>query len=127
MINGLATGNFDYDGPVCEWKKGDARGQVYLEHAQLKALPFLDNLALIATLNGLSTVALDEAKSDITYHAGNFAFPNLSLSKNETISLHGNVNIAADGEVDGATQLGLTASVVEPMPSLKSLSTIFLR
>ncbi|MDR0533576.1 MAG: hypothetical protein LBH01_06445 [Verrucomicrobiales bacterium] len=118
-VNSLMNGTGDYTGSVFDWQKGKAHGSLQFEQAELSALPFITKLAAIPSLNSLLSATLDEAKTDYNYTTGNFNFTKLVLTKNQLISLQGNLDVSASRELNGNFKLGIPTNALAIAPPVK--------
>jgi hypothetical protein len=118
-VNSLMNGTGDYAGSVFDWQKGKAHGSLQFEKAELSALPFITKLAAIPSLNSLLSTTLDEAKTDYNYTTGNFNFTKLVLTKNQLISLQGNLDVSSNRELNGSFKLGIPTNALAIVPPVK--------
>jgi len=116
-LSGLAAIDLTYSGDDAG---GTAQGTVALTHAKFNVLPWLGKVTLMVGLPDLSGVEVDKATSDFTWKDGALHLANIDMRKNDVTRIAGEVDLDAQGNVDGKLKLGLPSAVTAKWPQLQS-------
>ena len=117
QLSGLAAINLTYTGND---QGGTAQGTVALSHAKFNVLPMLSKLALMVGLPDISGVEVDKATSDFNWKDGALHLTNIDVRKNDVTRIAGNLDLDAQGNVDGKLKLGLPSAVTAKWPQLQT-------
>jgi len=116
-LAGLAAIDLTYSGTDAG---GTAQGTLALTHAKFNVLPWLGKVTLMVGLPDLSGVEVDKATSDFTWKDGALHLTNIDVRKNDVTRIAGQVDLDAQGNVDGKLKLGLPSAVTAKWPQLQS-------
>jgi hypothetical protein len=116
-LSGLAAIDLTYAGNDAG---GTARGTVALTHAKFNVLPLLTKVTTLVGLPDISGVEVDKATSDFTWKDGALHLANIDVRKNDVMRIEGDVDLDAQGNVDGKLKLGLPSTVTAKWPQLQS-------
>jgi hypothetical protein len=116
-LSGLATGDLHYEGND---QGGSAKGQLALNHGKFNVLPWLGKVTLMVGLPDISDVEVDKATSDFNWKDGALQLTNLDVRKNDVVRVGGEVDIDANGQVDGRIKLGLPSSITAKWPQVQT-------
>ncbi len=116
-ISGLAAIDLAYTGNDAG---GTATGSVALTHAKFNVLPWLGKVTMMVGLPDLSGVELDKATSNYTWKNGALHLTNIDVRKNDVTRIAGDVDLDAQGNVDGKLKLGLPSAVTAKWPQLQT-------
>jgi hypothetical protein len=117
QLSGLAAIDLTYTGND---QGGTAQGTVALSHAKFNVLPMLSKLALMVGLPDISGVEVDKATSDFNWKDGTLHLTNIDVHKNDVTRIAGDLDLDAQGNVDGKLKLGLPSAVTAKWPQLQT-------
>ena len=115
-LSGLATGNLSYQGDDAG---GQATGQIAVAHGKFNVLPFLGKIAGVVGLPDISGVEVDKATTDFMWKDRALHLTNIDVRKTDVTRIAGQVDVGADGQVDGHLKLGLPDAVLGKWPQLQ--------
>ncbi|HEX4140733.1 MAG TPA: hypothetical protein VHY09_10330, partial [Candidatus Methylacidiphilales bacterium] len=116
-VSGLAAINLTYTGNDAG---GTAAGSVALSHGKFNVLPWLSKVTLMVGLPDISGVEVDKATSDFTWKDGALHLSNIDVRKNDVTRIAGDLDLDAQGNVDGKLKLGLPSAVTAKWPQLQT-------
>ena len=117
QLSGLADLDMTYTGND---SGGSAQGSVALSHAKFDVLPMLSKVALMTGLPDISGVEVDKATSDFSWKDGALHLTNIDVRKNDVTRIAGDLDVDAQGNVDGRLKLGLPSTVTAKWPQLQT-------
>jgi hypothetical protein len=115
-LSGLASGDLHYNGND---RGGTAKGQIAVNHGKFNILPWLDKVTSLVGLGGISNVEVDKATTDFEWKDRALHLTNLDVRKNDVTRIAGQVDVDANGQVDGKLKLGLPSTVTAKWPQLQ--------
>jgi hypothetical protein len=116
-LSGLASGDLHYVGDDLG---GDAKGQLAVSHGRFNALPWLGKLTAMVGLQDISDVEVDRETTDFEWKDHALHLTNVDILKNDVTWITGQVDVDANGQVDGKLQLGLPSSVTSKWPQIQA-------
>jgi len=115
-LSGLASGDLHYEGNA---QGGVARGQLAVNHGKFNVLPWLGKVTSLVGLQDISDVEVDKATTDFEWKDHTLHLINLDIRKNDVTRIAGEIDVDAQGQVDGKIKLGLPSSVTSKWPQLQ--------
>lgn len=115
-LSGLASGDLHYEGND---QGGSAKGQLAVNHGKFNVLPWLGKVTSLVGLQDISNVEVDKATSDFEWKDRTLHLTNLDVRKNDVTRITGEVDLDANGQVDGKLKLGLPSTVTAKWPQLQ--------
>jgi hypothetical protein len=116
-LDGLAQLDLSYTGNDAG---GTAQGTLSLTHAKFNVLPWLSKVTLLVGLPDMTGVEVDKATSDFAWKDGALHLTNIDVRKNDVMRIAGDVDVDAQGNVDGKLKLGLPSVVTAKWPQLQT-------
>jgi len=115
-LTGQANGELHYEGND---KGGGAKGQIAVNHGKFNVLPWIGKVTLMVGLPDISDVEVDKATSDFNWKDGALQLTNLDVRKEDVTRIAGEVDIDANGQVDGRLKLGLPSTITSKWPQVQ--------
>jgi hypothetical protein len=116
-LSGLAGGSLNYSGND---RGGSAGGKLAVNHGKFSVLPWLGKVTALVGLQDISDVEVDQATTDFEWKDGTLHLTNLDVRKNDVTRIAGEVDIDAQGRVDGKLKLGLPSAVTAKWPQMQA-------
>jgi len=116
-LSGLASGDLHYEGTD---QGGNASGQLAVNHGKFNVLPWLGKVTSLVGLQDISDVEVDKATTDFAWKDRTLRLTNLDVRKNDVTRIAGEVDIDAQGRVDGRLKLGLPSAVTAKWPQIQT-------
>jgi hypothetical protein len=115
-LSGLAGGDLHYEGND---RSGAAKGRLAVNHGKFNILPWLGKVTSLVGLGDISDVEVDKATTDFEWEDRALHLTNLDVRKNDVTRIAGQVDVDANGQVDGRLKLGLPSTVTAKWPQLQ--------
>jgi hypothetical protein len=115
-LSGLASGDLHYEGND---QGGSAKGQLAVSHGKFNVLPWLGKVTALVGLQDISDVEVDKATTDFEWKDRALHLTNLDVRKNDVTRIAGEIDVDAQGQIDGKLKLGLPSVVTAKWPQLQ--------
>jgi hypothetical protein len=116
-LSGLVSGDLHYTGND---EGSDAKGQLSVDHGKLNVLPGLGQLTTMVGMQDVTDVEVDKETTDYEWKDHTLHLSNLDVRKNDVTRLAGEVDIDAQGQVDGHIKLGLPSTITAKWPQMQA-------
>lgn len=116
-LSGLTTMDMLYTGND---QGGNAQGSISVAHGKFNVLPWLGKVTGLVGLPDISGVEVDKATADYTWKDGALHMGNIDVRKNDVTRIAGDLDLDAQGNVDGKLKLGLPSTVTAKWPQLQT-------
>jgi len=124
FVQGTAKGNLTWRGKDEKIESSDGEGQIQLDDAKMRGIPFLDYVAT-ATRNGtLKTLNLDHCSLGFRWQYPKLEIRDIDLAMKDEFRLKGAIILNGEA-LSGTLDFGVAAKNLEELPKAKE--TIFTR
>ena len=116
-LSGQVSGTLSYHGDDAT---GEAQGQLSVSQGKFNLIPFLGKMASLVGLPDITGMEVDKATADFDWKDRVLHLRNIDVRKNDVTRIAGEVDVAADAQVDGHLKIGLPDAILARWPQLQS-------